>query len=132
MALASATGVSGGAAATIPLTFFKIDFPGSLQYSAREKQQSDEKVGTVDCYVFSSEPRPGAKRILWIGKQDFLVHQIKTVTSPESLQTAIDQASSITGDHSQTKSQVTTPITSIETHINIVLNKQFSELDFER
>jgi outer membrane lipoprotein-sorting protein len=129
LALASATGVSFGAAATIPLTFFKVDFPGSLLNSKNEKQQADEKLGTVECYVFSNELTNGTTRTLWIGKKDLLIHQLKTVTSSEGMQAALDQAAKITGTL-----QGNSPggVSQIETHFNIASNKQFSPQEFER
>jgi outer membrane lipoprotein-sorting protein len=131
MALASASGVSGGAAATIPLTFFKMNWINNpLLNSANEKQQADEKVSEVDCYVFTSEPRKGTTRTLWIGKEDFLIHQVQTVTSPEAMQVALDQAAKVTGVPAQISPQG--GVTSIETHSNIVLNKRFLLTDFER
>ena len=128
IALASATGVSGGAAAMIPGIFFRMNWGNQLHDSAKAKQQTDEKVGDVDCYVFTSELK-GITRTLWIGKKDFLIHQVQTVTGPEAMQAALDRASKVTGTHPQISPQ---GLTSIETHFNIVLNKQFAPTDFER
>jgi len=100
--------------------------------SINEKQQTDEKIGDVDCYVFSSELRKGTTRTLWIGKKDFLIHQVKTVSDSEAVRTALDQASKVNGENPQISPPAITSITQIETHFNIVLNKQFSPPDFER
>jgi RNA polymerase sigma factor (sigma-70 family) len=96
MALASATGVSGQAAATIPGTFFNQSWGDVLKVAASGRSQlekeGDERVGAVDCSVISSmlDPKklPGQGKIpnnggqvgtmtttLWIGKQDHLIHQ---------------------------------------------------------
>ncbi len=133
MALASATGISGGAAATIPGTFFKLNWGDQLGLPvADEKQQAGEKVGDVDCYVFTSELK-GRTRTLWIGRTDFLIHQVKTVTSAEALKTALAEAA-------KSHPEIATPplvsalqgISSIETHANIILNQKSSPADFVR
>jgi outer membrane lipoprotein-sorting protein len=127
-ALSSATGVSGSAAATIPGTFFRMNWGNQLGGStANEKQQADEKVGDVDCYVFTSEPK-GGTRTLWIGKKDFLIHQVRTTVSAQAEKAALDQAAKVTGVHPQITPQ---GITSTQTHVNIVVNKQFSPSDFQ-
>ncbi len=127
-ALSSASGVLGSASATIPGTFFKMNWGNQLGGStANEKQQADEKVGDVDCYVFTSELK-GRTRMLWIGKKDYLIHQVRTVTSAKAMKTAIDQAAKVTGVHPQIAPQ---SMTSTETHLNIVLNKQLSPADFQ-
>ncbi len=58
MAFAFATGVSGGAASTVPGAFFKLNFGDKLGIFAtgrtETKRQTDEKVGGVDCYVVVS------------------------------------------------------------------------------
>src|SRR5476651_2259292 len=74
-ALSGATGISGNAAASIPGTFFKMNWGNQLgRPVAGEKPQADEKMGAVDCYVFTDELKKGITRTLWIGKQDFLIH----------------------------------------------------------
>ncbi|HUZ07968.1 MAG TPA: sigma-70 family RNA polymerase sigma factor, partial [Candidatus Paceibacterota bacterium] len=91
-ALSSASGVSGSAAATIPGTFFKMNWGNQLGGSvANEKRQADEKVGDVDCYVFTSELK-GTTKTLWIGKKDFLIRQVRNITSPEALKNALAEA----------------------------------------
>jgi hypothetical protein len=93
MALAQSGPLSGSAASTIPEAFFKQDCgdifvapAASGRYPLRRLK--DAKVGDVDCYVVSSEldmskvpknGKPGtAITTLWIGKQDFLIHQCGT------------------------------------------------------
>lgn len=128
-ALSSATGVSGSAAATIPGTFFKMPWGNQLGGSTiMQKQQADEKIGDVNCYVFTSESK-GTTKTLWIGKKDYLIHQVRTVSSPESVKAALDKAAKVTGVPTQNVPQ---GITSTETHLNIVVNKQLSPSDFQR
>jgi hypothetical protein len=131
MALGGATGISGGAAATVPGTFFKMNWGNQHGSSgAGEKRQADEKVGKVDCYVFASELK-GAAKTLWIGKQDFLIHQVRTVTSTEAMKAMMDEAAK------RNPGMVPPPqkfdgLTSTETHTSIVLNNKFLPTDFAR
>jgi hypothetical protein len=51
-ALGGATGISGGAAAGIPGTFFKMNWGNQLGGGMQSAQRkSDEKIGDTDCYV---------------------------------------------------------------------------------
>ena len=133
MALSSATGISGGAAATIPGTFFKMNWGNQLGGSTlSEKRQADEKVGDVDCYVFTSELK-GRTKTLWIGKLDSLIHQVRTVTSAEAMKAVLAEAAKrnpeIAARRQKSEPQGST---STETHVNIVVNKKFSPADFSR
>jgi RNA polymerase sigma factor (sigma-70 family) len=97
-AFASAMGVSSSAA-TIPATFYKQNYGDVLGVPALGRteltKQNDEKIGGVDCYVFTS--KLDATKLLaqaklpknvgslgittttfWIGKRDHLIHQIRT------------------------------------------------------
>ena len=99
MAFAGATGVSGGAASTIPGAFFKLNFGDKLGVFAMErtetKRQADEKIGGVDCYVVVNVldaskmkvPKSAAVDVkslgtstttLWIGKKDHLIRKART------------------------------------------------------
>lgn len=134
IALSSATGISGSAAATIPGTFFKMKWGNQLIGSVSgQKQQADEKVGDVDCYVFTSDGKIGQTHTIWIGKGDFLIHQVRNVTSAEALKAALDKAAQ---DHPEIAAQMKASgfqsqgVTSIETHTNIVVNPKLSPTDF--
>ncbi len=131
MALASATGISGGAAATIPGTFFAMKWGNQLGGLSRTaKRQADEKVGNVDCYVLTSDLN-GMTRTLWIGKPDFLIHQVRTVTSAKALQAALAKAAKrnpeFAGRLPESQPQGST---STETHENIVVNQKLADKDF--
>jgi len=132
MALASATGISGGAAATIPGTFFKLNWGNQFGWVAHAKQQPDEKVGDVDCYVFTNESK-GRAKTLWIGKQDFLIHQVRNVTSAEAMKATMAEAAK---NNPEVNANVPKPepqgITSTETHTNIVVNQTIPAADFAR
>jgi len=131
-ALGSATGISGSATATIPGTFFNMNWGNQLGGSvADEKQQPDDKVGDVDCYVFTSELKKGVTKTLWIGKQDFLIHQVRIVTSAEALKAVLAEAEK---NHPEILARLQqsgiTGVTSTETHTNIVVNPTLSAADF--
>jgi hypothetical protein len=98
-ALAAATGISGQASAIIPETFFNKNWGGVLKTLASGRttlaKLADESIDGVDCYVLSSSINPAnlpnqgklpdnagkmgkTTTTLWIGRQDYLIHQSKT------------------------------------------------------
>ena len=104
-AFASAMGVSSSAS-SIPATFYKQNFGDVLGVPALGRSEltklGSEKVGDVDCYVFSSKidasnlPDPGklpknvdklgtTTTTFWIGQRDHLIHQIQTSTEGMSV-----------------------------------------------
>jgi outer membrane lipoprotein-sorting protein len=131
-ALSSAAGISASASSSIPGTFFQMNWGNQLGSASGEKQQADEKVGDVDCTVFASESK-GRTRTLWIGKQDFLIHQVRMVTSAEAEKALLTKDAK---DHPQILAGLATMgfngITSTETHSNIVVNPKLSAADFAR
>ncbi len=131
MALAGATGISGGAAATVPGAFFKSNWGNQLTVSARnDKQQADEKVGDVDCYVFAGSLK-GSTSTIWIGKQDFLIHQVRRVTSAAAMKAIMDQAAKRNPEVAARMPHIEpTDSTSTETHTKIVLNQKLTASDF--
>jgi RNA polymerase sigma factor (sigma-70 family) len=131
LALGGATGISGGAAATIPGTFFNMPWGNQLgRASSNSKRQADEKVGDVDCYVFTSELK-GTTKTLWIGKKDFLIRQVRNVTSAEALKAALVEAAK-RNPNMPAVPQSSGDVISTETHNNIVVNKTFSPADFQQ
>jgi hypothetical protein len=90
-------------------------------------------VGGVDCYVFTSELKKGVTRTLWIGKQDFLIHQVRNVTSTEAMKAVLAEAAKRNPGMPARLQQIESlVITSTETHENIVVNQKFSPADFAR
>jgi RNA polymerase sigma factor (sigma-70 family) len=104
-ALASALGASGQAT-TIPATFYQKNFGdvlgGPAKGGSQLKKANDERIGDVDCYVFSSVidlsklPNRGKlpdhsgkigtiTTMFWIGKQDHLIHKIQQTTEGMSV-----------------------------------------------
>jgi hypothetical protein len=126
IALAKAAEISGGAAGTIPRTFFNMQWGDRLGGSVfSENRQTDEKVGPVDCYVFTRKLNDQT-RTLWIGKRDFLIHQVRTVTTAEAMQVLLNRA--VKG-HNEIIPNIH-GFTTTETHTHIVVNEQFLRSDF--
>ena len=166
MALASASGVSGSAAADIPGTFFNQNWGDQLRVisSPRAKVQRlpDEKIGDTDCHVIANGLDPielphntgtsgKVATQLWIGKQDHLIHQIKTTSEGASVKMQIKDESLKTILERQGKPATPEAIAAMraemeksmkaaqggkfvftQTHENISVNQQFSPTDFER
>ncbi|HEY1718958.1 MAG TPA: sigma-70 family RNA polymerase sigma factor [Verrucomicrobiae bacterium] len=135
MALGGIPGISSSAATTIPATFFKMALSDQLGGpSSDEKRQADEKVGDVDCYVLVSELN-GTTKTLWIGKQDFLIHQVRTATSARPGYAALPPLAAPANIRLETIAAMEKAgfpgITSTETHRNIVINQSFSKADFD-
>jgi outer membrane lipoprotein-sorting protein len=113
-ALTQAAGISWSAASTTPGAFFDQDFGDVFVAPVASGRhpltlESDARLGKVECYVVSSvldfskipdnKGKPGtASTMLWIGKEDFLIHQCRTKyvekvdTSAPPTDQAIDDA----------------------------------------
>ncbi len=126
IALSKARENSGGAALTIPRAFFDIPWGDPLGDSwFAQDRETDEIVGGVDCYVVSTEI-PGRSRTVWIGKQDFLIRQIRAVTGADVLQETM--AKHFNWDLKKVSGIQNLTLT--ETHTNIIVNLSFSRSDF--
>jgi hypothetical protein len=123
-ALAHAAGLSGGAAATVPGLFFSAQVPLE-EPTWNVKRQRDEKLGDIGCYVLVRESQYGETKTFWIGKEDYLIHQIRTDISAKTM-----QAASVAAKLSPEVIANLRGFTSIEIHTNIVLNQQFLQSDF--
>lgn len=133
MALSGATGISAGAAATVPSAFFKLHWGDQLGNAERiDKQQADQTIGDADCYVFAGSLK-GRTSTIWIGKADFLIHQVRTVTSAAATKEAMDEAARMSPDVAAHRFHIDPQeITSTETHTNIVVNEKLTASDFAR
>jgi RNA polymerase sigma factor (sigma-70 family) len=132
---ASGTGISAGATATIPASFYKIKWGNRLVGAVSDETQlADDKVGDTDCYVFTSESK-GRTNTLWIGRNDFLIHQVRTDTSAEAMQAVMDRAAKAYPEaaaHLKNLPMQINGVTSTETHTHIVVNANLSPADFAR
>jgi hypothetical protein len=77
LALASATGVSGGVAGTMPSIFFK-DPSSQLTVFKDATRAADDAVDGEDCYVLNGEAM-GMKLVLWVTKDKYLIKQKQMV-----------------------------------------------------
>jgi Predicted periplasmic protein (DUF2092) len=75
VALSSATGISGGAALTIPSFFFSLFKEESLPFSRlrNPKFEKIEKVENEECYVISGSSTISKKEIYWISKSRHII-----------------------------------------------------------
>jgi hypothetical protein len=131
MALGTAAGVSGRASASIPGAFFKLQLgqpTRALLESAKRK--SNEKLGDTECYVLTLE-NGGQSQTFWIGKADFLIHQVESDTSAAALKTALDAAVK-QNPGLRLPSAGAGDVKSVETHSNIVVNQSIPKADFDR
>jgi hypothetical protein len=117
---------SGGAVANVPSIFFNSQRSGSPNQIIGLDRLADDKIGKIECYVITGQTESGQTETFWVGKDDLLIHQIRTEVSPAVMQSALDSA---TGDkvdmtaHSYGSS-------SIETYTNMVVDKRFTHQDF--
>jgi hypothetical protein len=122
--LDNAAAVSGGAT-TIPRMFF--DGQGSSESASSiigVTRLADEKAGKTDCFVLAGESIPGLAKTYWIGKRDFLIHQIRTEVSAKVMKADWPEAA-----NSELNFDVH-GFYSVKTYTNIVLNVSFSREDF--
>jgi outer membrane lipoprotein-sorting protein len=175
-ALGAATGISGQASATIPSVFFNQNGGNALKINpAKSKLQrlKDEKIGDVDCYVLSifidpiNLPNAGnlienggkigkTTRTLWVGKQDYLIHQYQTIVdslhlntpqmSDAELKMVLDKPNhpatpeAIAAKRTQFETaykkvlsmMASGKIVSTQTHENITMNGNFSTAEFSQ
>jgi outer membrane lipoprotein-sorting protein len=82
-ALAMATGVSFGAAHTIPSLFFNLAGGKTIQDAAGAVLGVGETIDGDDCYVVKAHAE-GQDRTLWISKSSKLIRQVMTVMTPKS------------------------------------------------
>ncbi|HEV2693983.1 MAG TPA: hypothetical protein VG347_13900, partial [Verrucomicrobiae bacterium] len=88
--LAAATGISGGVAGNLPGTFFNMNWGGLLRtHQADFIRAPDDKVGDVDCFVLTYAAG-GHANTVWIGQQDYLIHQVENDTSGKVVRAALE------------------------------------------
>ena len=135
MALASATGISGGAAASVPGTFFQMKWGNQLGgASADSQRRPDEKLGNIDCYVLT-HGKEGRTNILWIGKTDLLIHQIENDTTAALMKKMMEeQAKKMPQIRAMLEASGATIFQdsrSVETHQNIRVDPPLARADFD-
>jgi hypothetical protein len=86
LALASATGISGGAAFTIPSLFLSAFKEQPAPFSRLEdpKLEMMEKVGKEACFVISGASAISKKEAFWISKKSYLIKKYyRSLEAPE-------------------------------------------------
>lgn len=86
LALASATGISGGAAFTIPSLFLSVFKEQPAPFSRLKDPQIEmtEKVGEEDCYVISGSSSISKKEAFWVSKTSYLIKKYyRSLEPPE-------------------------------------------------
>lgn len=75
LALGGATGISGGAAFTIPSLFLSVFKEQPAPFSRLKDPQIEmtEKVGEEDCYVISGSSSVSKKEAFWVSKTSYLI-----------------------------------------------------------
>jgi len=83
-ALASATGISGGAAFTIPSLFLSVFKEQPAPFSRLKNPQIEmtEKIGGEDCYVISGSSAISKKETFWISKTNYLIRKYDRSLEP--------------------------------------------------
>jgi hypothetical protein len=86
MALGAATGISGGAAFTIPSLFLNSFKMQAGQFSRLNKPQiqKTEKIDDDDCYVISGPSRISKSETFWISKTTHLIRKYSRSLEPPS------------------------------------------------
>lgn len=133
-ALGGFMGMSEGASSTIPEVFFDFDAGmNRLKFLTKPVQQKDEKIGTIDCWVLkNTQIRKGMTNTtsVWIGKQDRLVHQMRSVDERASTVPVPPDLEGSAKEGFQRAMQLMKIHISTETHENISVNKTFKKADF--
>lgn len=86
MAIASATGISGGIAFTIPALFLSVfkEHPAPFSRLKDVKLVASEKIEGDDCYVLSGSSDVSKEESFWISKSNFLIRQYRhSLEAPE-------------------------------------------------
>ena len=86
LALASATGISSGAAFTIPSLFLSVFKEQPAPFSRLKDPQIEmtEKVGEEDCYVISGSSSVSKKEAFWVSKTSYLIKKYyRSLEPPE-------------------------------------------------
>ena len=86
LALGGATGISGGAAFTIPSLFLSVfkEQPTLFSRLIDPQIETTEKVGDQDCYVISGSSSISKKEAYWVSKKNYLIKKYyRSLEPPE-------------------------------------------------
>ncbi len=84
IALGGATGISGGAAFTIPSLFLSVfkNQPDPFSRLKDPQIEKTEKVGKEDCYVISGSSSISKKETYWVSKKSYLIKKYSRSLEP--------------------------------------------------
>ena len=84
LALGYATGLSGGAAFTIPSFFLSVfkEQPDPFSRLKAPRIEKTEKVGQEDCYVISGPSTISKKETFWVSKKSYLIKKYNRSLEP--------------------------------------------------
>lgn len=85
LAIASATGVSGGAAYTVPTILFQDRIGFQLMELTDLVLKGEERFEGTACYVLTGNHPFGPRYEIWIGKQDYLMRKLTTRSTSSGL-----------------------------------------------
>lgn len=86
MALGAATGLSGGAAFTLPSLFLDVVGPGTAPFERLRDPAvvKEEELDGHPCYVVGGASSLSREELYWIGKGDFLIRKyVRSLEPPE-------------------------------------------------
>lgn len=126
VAFSDVASTTSGGVATVPRIFFGGQGIGAPDAMISLTRLADDKIGNIECYLVSGDTESGETNTFWVGKRDFLIHQIRTDVGPDTMQSAWTGV---------TKGRIKPPykiygFSSIQTYTNVVVNKQLSREDF--
>lgn len=130
MGIAGATGVSGGAAHTIPSMLLKDLHMSALSVLTDVKLLKEEVFEDVECYVIVGKHPAGFDYTLWIGKSDYLLRKLEYVVKShkEVLKDAEAKIAKIKKEHkiSVPDTFMTSDVSSVkrQIHRDIKINKE--------
>ncbi len=84
IALGGATGISGGAAFTIPSLFLSVfkEQPSPFSRLIDPQIEREEKFGAEDCYVISGPSSISKKETFWVSKTSYLIKKYHRLLEP--------------------------------------------------
>jgi hypothetical protein len=115
-----------GSVTAVPRIFFGMQGSGAADTMIGLERLADDKIGNLECYQLTGQSASGEIKTLWIGKQDFFIHQIRTEASTNVLQAA--WAGTTVGKLNPSANYH--GYISIETYTNIVADRPYLPSDF--
>ena len=129
VSLDDAAGPSSGLTSVLPRLFYSDGWPDFINGEITVSRRPDEKIGTIDCYVVSWICQ-GQETTLWIGTEDFLIHQVRRATYAGSVRPILANTRFDFNLIADVQKADLLSSTVTETHNNIILNREYQPSDF--